>query len=192
MEALTSSSSSSSGGPAASHVRRRASAFGPSSSAVRTTQSSLRCCYSPRRPGHPVKCSAAASSPSSAPASAVVKGAAGIEFGFGFGFASGSANPSRDAEADKFAEAAKKGNLVPLYECIVSDHLTPVLAYRCLVKEDDKESPSFIFESVHQDSQGINNVVYTYIYIYAHPPIFESFFFLSFFPVVLILSHISD
>ncbi|OAY80060.1 Anthranilate synthase alpha subunit 2, chloroplastic [Ananas comosus] len=176
MEALTSSSSSSSsssGGPAASHVRRRASAFGPSSSAVRcrgTTRSSLRCCYAPRRPGHPLKCSAAASSPSSAPASAVVKGAGGIDFDFGFGFCSGSvsANPSRDAEADKFAEAAKKGNLVPLYECIVSDHLTPVLAYRCLVKEDDKESPSFLFESVHQDSHGINNVG-RYSMVGAHP-----------------------
>jgi len=172
MEALTSSSSSS-GGPAASHVRRRASAFGPSSSAVRcrgTTRSSLRCCYAPRRPGHPLKCSAAASSPSSAPASAVVKGAGGIDFDFGFGFCSGSvsANPSRDAEADKFAEAAKKGNLVPLYECIVSDHLTPVLAYRCLVKEDDKESPSFLFESVHQDSHGINNVG-RYSMVGAHP-----------------------
>uniref|UniRef100_A0A6V7QWR5 anthranilate synthase n=1 Tax=Ananas comosus var. bracteatus TaxID=296719 RepID=A0A6V7QWR5_ANACO len=176
MEALTSSSSSSSsGGPAASHVRRRASAFGPSSSAVRcrgTTRSSLRCCYSPRRPGHPLKCSAAASSPSSAPASAVVKGAGGLDLDFGFGFCSGSgsgsAKPGRDAEADKFAEAAKKGNLVPLYECIVSDHLTPVLAYRCLVKEDDKESPSFLFESVHQDSHGINNVG-RYSMVGAHP-----------------------
>lgn len=48
----------------------------------------------------------------------------------------------------KFIEAAKKGNLIPLYRCIFSDHLTPVLAYRCLVKEDDREAPSFLFESV--------------------------------------------
>ncbi|KAL8516345.1 hypothetical protein ACS0TY_014849 [Phlomoides rotata] len=48
----------------------------------------------------------------------------------------------------KFKEAAKNGNLVPLYSCIFSDHLTPVLAYRCLVKEDEREAPSFLFESV--------------------------------------------
>ncbi|KAK9734717.1 hypothetical protein RND81_04G158800 [Saponaria officinalis] len=48
----------------------------------------------------------------------------------------------------EFEEAAKKGNLIPLYTCIFSDHLTPVLAYRCLVKEDDREAPSFLFESV--------------------------------------------
>ncbi|XP_020086605.1 anthranilate synthase alpha subunit 1, chloroplastic-like [Ananas comosus] len=57
--------------------------------------------------------------------------------------------------ADEFAAAAKKGsNLVPLYQCIFSDHLTPLLAYRCLVPEDDKEAPSFLFESVQQGSQG--------------------------------------
>ncbi|XP_073125040.1 anthranilate synthase alpha subunit 1, chloroplastic isoform X2 [Henckelia pumila] len=48
----------------------------------------------------------------------------------------------------RFVEASEKGNLIPLYKCILSDHLTPVLAYRCLVKEDDRETPSFIFESV--------------------------------------------
>lgn len=48
----------------------------------------------------------------------------------------------------KFQEAAKKGNLVPLYQCIFSDQLTPILAYRCLVKEDDREAPSFLCESV--------------------------------------------
>ncbi|XP_043720198.1 anthranilate synthase alpha subunit 1, chloroplastic-like [Telopea speciosissima] len=55
-----------------------------------------------------------------------------------------------DADAVKFIEASKDGNLVPLYRCIFSDHLTPVLAYRCLVKEDDREAPSFLFESVEQ------------------------------------------
>ncbi|XP_072996578.1 anthranilate synthase alpha subunit 1, chloroplastic-like isoform X2 [Typha latifolia] len=59
-------------------------------------------------------------------------------------------------EAAKFAEASKKGNLVPLYRCIFCDHLTPVLAYRCLVKEDDREAPSFLFESVEQGSRGTN------------------------------------
>ncbi|KAJ8420323.1 hypothetical protein Cgig2_003598 [Carnegiea gigantea] len=58
--------------------------------------------------------------------------------------------PSLEAvnNSAKFIEASKKGNLIPLYECVFSDHLTPVLAYRCLVKEDDRESPSFLFESV--------------------------------------------
>ncbi|XVF83942.1 hypothetical protein PTKIN_Ptkin16aG0535000 [Pterospermum kingtungense] len=57
----------------------------------------------------------------------------------------------------KFVEAAGKGNLVPLYRCIFSDQLTPVLAYRCLVKEDDREAPSFLFESVESGS-GVSSV----------------------------------
>ncbi|KAG9450893.1 hypothetical protein H6P81_010858 [Aristolochia fimbriata] len=59
-------------------------------------------------------------------------------------------------EALNFFEASKRGNLVPLHRCIFSDHLTPVLAYRCLVKEDDREAPSFLFESVEQGFQGSN------------------------------------
>lgn len=55
------------------------------------------------------------------------------------------------------ANEAMKGstteNLVPLRHTIFSDHLTPVLAYRCLVKEDDRESPSFLFESVEPGTQ---------------------------------------
>jgi anthranilate synthase component 1 len=46
-----------------------------------------------------------------------------------------------------------QGNLVPLYERVMADHLTPVLAYRCLVKEDDREAPSFLFESVTNGTQ---------------------------------------
>ncbi|XP_022729191.1 anthranilate synthase alpha subunit 2, chloroplastic-like [Durio zibethinus] len=53
----------------------------------------------------------------------------------------------------KFKEASKNGNLVPLYRCIFSDHLTPVMAYRCLVKEDDRDAPSFLFESVEPGLQ---------------------------------------
>jgi len=45
-------------------------------------------------------------------------------------------------------EASKNANVVPLYRCIFSDHLTPVLAYRCLVEEDNREAPSFLFESI--------------------------------------------
>ncbi|XP_009606071.1 anthranilate synthase alpha subunit 2, chloroplastic-like isoform X2 [Nicotiana tomentosiformis] len=56
--------------------------------------------------------------------------------------------PSLVDNSVKFKEAAKHGNLIPLYRSIFSDHLTPVLAYRCLVKEDDREAPSFLFESV--------------------------------------------
>ncbi|WMV32072.1 hypothetical protein MTR67_025457 [Solanum verrucosum] len=56
----------------------------------------------------------------------------------------------------KFKEAAKDGNLIPLYRSIFSDHLTPVLAYRCLVKEDDREAPSFLFESVEPGLKASN------------------------------------
>ncbi|KAI9075217.1 hypothetical protein K1719_042826 [Acacia pycnantha] len=55
--------------------------------------------------------------------------------------------------ADKFVEASKTGNLIPLYRCIFSDHLTPVLAYRCLVKEDERDAPSFLFEAVEPGLQ---------------------------------------
>ena len=58
----------------------------------------------------------------------------------------------------KFAEAAKEGNLIPIYRSIFSDHLTPVLAYRCLVKEDDRDAPSFLFESVEPGSESSNVV----------------------------------
>nr|DAD37676.1 TPA_asm: hypothetical protein HUJ06_008317 [Nelumbo nucifera] len=59
--------------------------------------------------------------------------------------------------AVKFTEASKNGkNLIPLYRCIFSDHLTPVLAYRCLVKEDDREAPSFLFETVEQGFRASN------------------------------------
>ncbi|XP_004497238.1 anthranilate synthase alpha subunit 2, chloroplastic-like [Cicer arietinum] len=55
--------------------------------------------------------------------------------------------------AEKFLEASKKGNVIPLYRCIFSDHLTPVLAYRCLVKEDERDAPSFLFESAEPGLQ---------------------------------------
>ncbi|XP_071732775.1 anthranilate synthase alpha subunit 1, chloroplastic-like [Rutidosis leptorrhynchoides] len=57
-------------------------------------------------------------------------------------------SPSLVGEEAEFVEASKKGNLVPLHRCIFADHLTPVLAYRCLVNEDDRDIPSFLFESV--------------------------------------------
>ncbi|XP_028792661.1 anthranilate synthase alpha subunit 1, chloroplastic [Neltuma alba] len=58
-----------------------------------------------------------------------------------------------DEAGRKFVEASKHGNLIPLYQCIFADQLTPVLAYRCLVKEDDREAPSFLFESVEPNVQ---------------------------------------
>ncbi|GKV26192.1 hypothetical protein SLEP1_g35536 [Rubroshorea leprosula] len=64
--------------------------------------------------------------------------------------------PSLVEQSEKFREASKKGNLVPLYQCILSDHLTPVLAYRCLVREDDRDAPSFLFESVEPGLLGSN------------------------------------
>ncbi|KAM1341630.1 hypothetical protein ACFX2F_006057 [Malus domestica] len=59
-------------------------------------------------------------------------------------------------ESEKLVEASKKGNLIPLSRSIFSDHLTPVLAYRCLVKEDDRDAPSFLFESVEPGSNDSN------------------------------------
>ncbi|KAI4306624.1 hypothetical protein L6164_029885 [Bauhinia variegata] len=56
--------------------------------------------------------------------------------------------------ADKFIEASKKGNIIPLYRCIFSDHFNPVLAYRCLVKEDERDAPSFLYESVEPGLHG--------------------------------------
>ena len=53
-----------------------------------------------------------------------------------------------------FLEAASKGNVVPLFQRIFGDHLTPVLAYRCLVKEDERDAPSFLFESVEATMDG--------------------------------------
>ncbi|RLN20014.1 anthranilate synthase alpha subunit 1, chloroplastic [Panicum miliaceum] len=57
-----------------------------------------------------------------------------------------------------FGEGGMQPAAVELKRCIFSDHLTPVLAYRCLVKEDDREAPSFLFESVEQGSEGTNVV----------------------------------
>ncbi len=40
------------------------------------------------------------------------------------------------------------GVLVPMYRRLFSDQLTPVLAYRRLVRPDERMAPSFLFESV--------------------------------------------
>ncbi|KAL6776027.1 ANS1 [Auxenochlorella protothecoides x Auxenochlorella symbiontica] len=99
-----------------------------------------RCCYTPRasaRPG-PV-------------ASAELERALEADLSF-------------SPEFSRFREAAKSGNLVPLYERVFSDQLTPVSAYRCLVRADDREAPSFLFESVINGTQQGR-----YSFVGAHP-----------------------
>ncbi|MED6191874.1 ASTRA complex subunit [Stylosanthes scabra] len=66
-------------------------------------------------------------------------------------------------EAREFVEASKNGNLIPLHQCIFSDQLTPVLAYRLLVKEDDREAPSFLFESAEPSLDSSNMGRYSVI-----------------------------
>ncbi|MCL7022725.1 hypothetical protein MKW94_013169 [Papaver nudicaule] len=69
-----------------------------------------------------------------------------------------------DYDQLKFMEGAKNGNLIPLYRCIFSDQLTPVQAYRCLVKEeDDRYAPSFLIESVEQGYQDTEVGRYSYV-----------------------------
>ncbi|KAM0891734.1 hypothetical protein ACQ4PT_026212 [Festuca glaucescens] len=81
-------------------------------------------------------------------ASAVINGSAAAK----------AAEEDRQRFFEAAARGSGKGNLVPMWECIVSDHLTPVLAYRCLVPEDDMDTPSFLFESVEQGPEGTTNV----------------------------------
>ncbi|KAK7290122.1 hypothetical protein RIF29_04321 [Crotalaria pallida] len=64
-----------------------------------------------------------------------------------------SSSSSYVDEARKFVEVSKHANLIPLSECIFSDQLTPLLAYRRLVKEGDCEAPSFLFESAEPNLQ---------------------------------------
>ena len=53
-----------------------------------------------------------------------------------------------------FEDEARHGLPVILHRTLMSDRLTPVLAYRALVKADDRTAPSFLFESVEQGGQG--------------------------------------
>ncbi|XP_059626500.1 anthranilate synthase alpha subunit 2, chloroplastic-like isoform X2 [Cornus florida] len=64
-----------------------------------------------------------------------------------------SAQSPHAEQTVKFKEAAEYGNLIPLYRPVFSDHLTPVLAYRCLVREDERDAPSFLFEAVEPGLQ---------------------------------------
>ena len=60
-----------------------------------------------------------------------------------------------DTGFEEFKAAAQQGNVVPMHERIFSDHLTPVLAYRCLVRRDDRSAPSFLFEAVNNGTQQV-------------------------------------
>lgn len=51
-------------------------------------------------------------------------------------------------ETETGAKSDKAFNLLPVYEKTFADHLNPILAYRCITKEDSREAPSFLFESV--------------------------------------------
>lgn len=62
-----------------------------------------------------------------------------------------------DPEWQAFQLAASSCNLVPVYKRLFSDQLTAVLAYRCLVKEDDRAAPSFLFESVVNGNQTVRS-----------------------------------
>ena len=62
---------------------------------------------------------------------------------------------TEDGQFREFRKAAEKGNLVPIYERLFSDQLTPVNAYRCLVGETDHDLPSFLYESVVNGDQTV-------------------------------------
>ncbi|MBL4701406.1 MAG: hypothetical protein JKX85_09130, partial [Phycisphaeraceae bacterium] len=45
-------------------------------------------------------------------------------------------------------EALTPGKVVPVFRRLMSDQITPVLAYRRMVRPDDRMAPSFLLESV--------------------------------------------
>ena len=61
-----------------------------------------------------------------------------------------------DTGFEDFKAAAAHCNVVSMHERIFSDHLTPVLAYRCLVRQDDRSAPSFLFEAVNNGTQQVS------------------------------------
>ncbi len=54
-----------------------------------------------------------------------------------------------DREAFERLAARPGVRMVPMWRKFFSDQITPVLAYRCLVNENDADIPSFLLESVH-------------------------------------------
>ncbi|UCD75890.1 MAG: anthranilate synthase component I [Phycisphaerales bacterium] len=55
-------------------------------------------------------------------------------------------------DRETFRTLASRGNLITLTRRLMSDQLTPVLAYRRLVRPDERTAPSFLFESVEGGS----------------------------------------
>lgn len=53
-------------------------------------------------------------------------------------------------DRNSYLQEATATGLVVLRRTLMSDRLTPVLAYRSLVRDDDRMAPSFLFESVEQ------------------------------------------
>ena len=53
----------------------------------------------------------------------------------------------------KMAQQADPGTHIPLITSLLSDQLTPVLAYRRLVEPDEREAPSFLMESVENGNR---------------------------------------
>ena len=51
-------------------------------------------------------------------------------------------------DLDTFRRHARPGAVIALHRRIFADQLTPVLAYRRMVKPDERTAPSFLFESV--------------------------------------------
>ncbi|MEX2213291.1 MAG: hypothetical protein WD768_04135, partial [Phycisphaeraceae bacterium] len=56
--------------------------------------------------------------------------------------------PHAIPDFETFQRLATRGNLVPVFRRLLSDQLTPVLAYRRLVRPDDRLAASFLLESV--------------------------------------------
>ena len=57
-------------------------------------------------------------------------------------------SPMTPINRETFEQLAKQGNVIALSRRLMSDQLTPVLAYRRLVSADERTAPSFLFESV--------------------------------------------
>src|SRR5205085_11915749 len=51
-------------------------------------------------------------------------------------------------EPGRSAEGSRGSRVVPMFRRLVSDQITPVIAYRRIVRPDDRMAPSFLFESV--------------------------------------------
>ncbi len=56
--------------------------------------------------------------------------------------------PHTHPTLQEFKRHAEGANLVPVYRRLLADRLTPVTAYRRLVRPDDRLAPSFLLESV--------------------------------------------